>query len=630
MPPFSMLGAAIGAEEVGEQQAAEQAYSSLCFDFPVVPTTGLVALSRVYRSDVTQTGKLQFPLTLNFISGLRYLVATQVDQQGVSAPLASSAAAGSDDAGRNALLLLCACVFLKAPARRLAVAPRDDRDSLNRFLASFCVPELDEQQPPSLEEGRNEIEESLLQPCTGGQELRSGNDEMAAELDDDNTVWEPLEAPGIESQPVERAGEEFLRQANVVADWSELISKVIALTSFIPFEVVSSGVVWEELRLTDDLIHSLKALRVIGKEKGVNVIGIARLYAGLLCDHITGSPNVSTSGAQIRELVTATLAMAVVNTDVASTSTTENRAWEHLALRVLANLSSNVGGSANQRRSLWQVLSSNLSFLEQQLDKLICGYSSNEWAEHVEMVLQSLCFWLKHAPGNASVGSTLLQTGILRTALQLFLKAGEDPQMETLREFLLQAMASSSQVAQYLGNVPAFQVAITEATFLRQDSLTRAHGLVWPLLLRAGYEQQKLTIPTHFNHAEKMLVDELTKVSCLAEANAVANNPLVLTRLLQILQLLVVACFGSRGSSIKLWPQGSSLDSSLAHCHMALRAVVVPDALPGPVTSDNTTEDKSNRQPKSAEKVSELVSRVLPLLKQLAFVNKGDGCSKVD
>ncbi len=122
-----------------------------------------------------------------------------------------------------------------------------------------------------------------------------------------------------------------------------------------------------------------------------------------------------------------------------------------------------------------------------------------------------------------------------------------------------------------------------------------------------------------------MLVDELTKVSCLAETNAVASNPLVLTRLLQILQLLVVACFGSRGSYIKLWPQGSSLDSSLAHCHMALRAVVVPDALP-----DNTTEDKSNKQPKRGEKVTELMSRVLPLLKQLAFVNKGDGCSKVD
>lgn len=165
--------------------------------------------------------------------------------------------------------------------------------------------------------------------------------------------------------------------------------------------------------------------------------------------------------------------------------------------------------------------------------------------EEVEMVFQSLCFWLKHAPGNASIGSSLmqvltvvlywswkimriwstccqhtggglvgvkfwvvllsltfhvlpdswvlqvygqalyifsrilgalhplqkegfiwlvlrlfkftggrslyltlkfcfvLQTGILRTVLQAFLRAGSEPQMEALREFLLLAMVSN-------------------------------------------------------------------------------------------------------------------------------------------------------------------------------------------
>ena len=37
----------------------------------------------------------------------------------------------------------------------------------------------------------------------------------------------------------------------------------------------------------------------------------------------------------------------------------------------------------------------------------------------------------------------VLQTGILRTVLQAFLKAGSEPQLEALREFLLLAMVSN-------------------------------------------------------------------------------------------------------------------------------------------------------------------------------------------
>lgn len=39
--------------------------------------------------------------------------------------------------------------------------------------------------------------------------------------------------------------------------------------------------------------------------------------------------------------------------------------------------------------------------------------------------------------------SFVLQTGILRTVLQAFLKAGSEPQLEALREFLLLAMVSN-------------------------------------------------------------------------------------------------------------------------------------------------------------------------------------------
>ena len=39
--------------------------------------------------------------------------------------------------------------------------------------------------------------------------------------------------------------------------------------------------------------------------------------------------------------------------------------------------------------------------------------------EELEMIFQSLCFWLKHAPGNAFVGPSLMQVRALSCCLAI-------------------------------------------------------------------------------------------------------------------------------------------------------------------------------------------------------------------
>lgn len=42
------------------------------------------------------------------------------------------------------------------------------------------------------------------------------------------------------------------------------------------------------------LLQALKSLKILEKDRNVDVMTLAKLYAGLLCDHVTGSSNLST------------------------------------------------------------------------------------------------------------------------------------------------------------------------------------------------------------------------------------------------------------------------------------------------------------------------------------------------
>lgn len=611
MPPYNAAGTAASRQPaVSMVSLAQQAYESLCFDFPVVETPVLAALASSFRTNLSGDGRLQFPITSRFVSGLQYLAETHFEKE--------KSAQGDVDSRSSHLVTLCGCVFLKAPSRGLAAATRDDGAILNRLLASYeALQEVEQDDLQSVEELCSETTSELISENYSSE---LGNEQMADELDDDDTEWEPIETPNNEVVSV-RSPATVLTQENSVAEWPVLLSKVTALVSSAPSEVTSIGAVWDALQLTEDLINALKVLRQVEKTKSVDVMPLARLYTGVMCDRVTERAN-SSRGQELGRLVTAIVGMAANNTD-GRVSKSDNKDWECLALRVLATLSYKLKGPGNHERSLWPILSSNLPFLEQQLTRLLVGASVTAPAEELEMVFRSLCFWLQHAPGNASVGSLLMQSGILRTALQVFLKTGTEPQMEALREFLLLAMARSREVAQYLVEVPTFWAAISDTRFLSEDSLTRSHGLVWPLLLRAGNRQSKTPALERYNQAENVLNHEVCLTAELGDVQELVNNTLVLTRLLRVLQQLEAAC---SASSDKLWQRGGCLDKGLTRCYTALCSLSATlRNLEGPNKGGDSGDEE-----RRTEKIAELLSRMVPMAKKLTAITKGDGSSKAD
>ncbi|KAG0609799.1 hypothetical protein M758_7G014800 [Ceratodon purpureus] len=616
MPPYSAAGAAATRQAaVPMASPAEQAYNSLCYDFPVVDTPGLAALATSYRSNLSGDGRLQFPITSRFVSGLQYLVETHFERK--------KASAVQNDVDRsNHLATLCGCVFFKVPARGLAAAPRDDGATLSRLLASFETLQETEQQEDDLQPLGENCLDSLSEIGPDNNRLDLGNEQMADELDDDDTEWEPIETHSSAVEPI-RSPVTVSVQELSLAEWPELITKVTALGSVAPFEVTSVGAVWDDLQLTEDLINALKVLRQLEKTKSVDVIPLARLYAGVMCDRLTEGATFSTRGQEFGRLVTAIIGIAANSVD-SRVPKSSPKDWDYLALRVLATLSYKLKGSGNHERALWPTVSSNLSFLEQQLSLLLVGASNIVPTEELDMIFQSLCFWLKHAPGNASVGPSLMQTGILRTALQVFSKTGTEPQMEALREFLLFAMARSKEVAQYLVEVPTFRAAISDSKFLKEDTLTRPHGLVWPLLLRAGNRQNKSPALESLSQAEDMLNLEINRAAEIADEEELIGNTVVLTRLVRVLQQLEAACLAS---SDKLWQSGSCLDKGLTRCYTTLCSL---SATIRNLEAQDSEEDKADGQERRTEKIAELLSRILPMLKKLTAVTKGDGSSKAD
>lgn len=102
----------------------------------------------------------------------------------------------------------------------------------------------------------------------------------------------------------------------------------------------------------------------------------------------------------------------------------------------------------------------------------------------------------------------------------------------------------------------------------------------------------------------------------------VTESVLVLQRLVRVLQQLEAAC---TLSSEKLWLRGSCLDEGLTRCYTSL------STLSATIRSlEAEEESEGDNHERRAEKIAELLSRILPLLKKLTASTKGDGSSKAD
>ncbi|CAM6091255.1 unnamed protein product [Calypogeia fissa] len=621
-----------------QHQFASQAYGSLCFDFPIVPTNALAALADAFRSSSLGTGAPIFPITEKFTSGLRYLVSIESTKQSSLDGVAATEDECDSNFGCNRLFELCGCVFLLAPALRLAAAHKDGGAALQGFLATYDSSSID------LVEHHHEFNDEFSTDGVGTTQLEHEvhstlDDDVAAEMDNDDFDWEDLE---VSIPPLQRviSEEPKISRHEENTAWSELMDKVALLIGSVPAEVINSGV-WGGLQLTEHLIHALNGMRMLERLETEAVVGpIATLYADFLSDHLLSS--WSTSASEVTQVLSALMALVDSNGQIKQRRSSKAvgkdnvNPWNVLVLSTLAKICAKVGGYPAQRispistfaapfqrstsngvrkhgsrpssafvRNLWQTVFSSMQFLEVQLTEAQGEVGSNS---QLEMVLWVLYFFVKFAPGNIDLRATLLEGGIFRTALQLFVQAGGDPQMEPLRQFLLLSMASSSSLAEFAAKVPSFTTAMSEADHCAEGSYAKAHAAIWPLILRAACRQSSSskTAGGHANLFESGGVEASVVAAFDGVVEAVADdtmnvNPFFflnkLVWLHVILALLEDATSVSSRSAFRLWQRRSPLDVSIDRCQSALGSLSVQVtekasiSSPRPISHHKKSED---------------------------------------
>ncbi|CAM6085001.1 unnamed protein product [Calypogeia fissa] len=602
-----------------QHQLASQAYGSLCFDFPIVPTNALAALADAFRSSSLGTGAPIFPITEKFTSGLRYLVSIESTKQSSLDGVAATDDEGDSNFGCNRLFELCGCVFLLAPALRLAAAHKDGGASLQGFLATYDSSSID------LVEHHHEFNDGSSTDGVGTTELEyevhsTLDDDVAAEMDNDDSDWEDLEVSIPPLQRIISEEPKTSRHEENIA-WSELMDKVALLTGSVPAEVINSGV-WGGLQLTEHLIHALNGMRMLERLETDAVVGPI--------------------ATEVTQVLSALMALVDFNGQIKQRRSSKAvgkdnvNAWNVLVLSTLAKICAKVGGYPAQRispistfaapfqrstsngvrkhgsrpssafvRNLWQTVFSSLQFLEVQLTEAQGEVGSSS---QLDMVLWVLYFFVKFAPGNIDLRATLLEGGIFRTALQLFVQAGGDPQMEPLRQFLLLSMASSSSLAEFAAKVPPFTTAMSETDHCAEGSYAKAHAAIWPLILRAACRQSSSskTAGGHANLFESGGVEASVVAAFDGVVEAVADdtmnvNPFFflnkLVWLHVILALLEDATSVSSRSAFRLWQRRSPLDVSIDRCQAALGSLSVQVtekasiSSPRPVSHHKKSED---------------------------------------
>ncbi|KAL2643587.1 hypothetical protein R1flu_011174 [Riccia fluitans] len=679
--------AAAAGREDNRVELANQAYTSLCYDFPIVSTRGLVALHSSFKPSLVEVWEPLFPVTRNFTSGLSYLVSAELRQQGAAdgRPLAEDGVepestnfdVRDSETRTRHLLTLSASVFLLAPALRVAVAYKDEGVSLKRFFAAYDAEtekQISFQSASPLDDGSDGEHAARVEEAP--RETGNSADEAEVYDDDDDSDWEPLEtAPSV--LRIAEIEEESTSTSDGADEWDGLMEKVRHITSSVPKGLTKS--VWEELELTKHLNCALFGLRILEEEAGVEVLPTAEIYSGLLVNHLISERSSSSVAPDLAAVISSFLNIvkSYKGRDASRASTSRQKSWESLLLIALAKLCTKIGGfpigsntasakegancscaSSGVIRSLWQSTLSALLFLQQQLDVAVRAAESSD----IEFVMSIMCFMVKYAPGNADLGSMLVGGGFFRTALSVFVKVGAGPHMEVLRQFLLISMATSSSAVEYAAQMPTFRAAFSSPEFL-SNNFTRPYAIIWPLLLQTSCNSASPQKNIE-DEAGQELVAILKEVLKFVEDDTCVYKQYgflkALVQLQWTLQLLAEATTARSSSSFKFWRRGGSVDKAINHCQVALGGVSVLEAesrcLPASSSqdgdgkksqADNTGahssslddhDDEKNSGEKRgsseadvvASKTKEVLSRILLLLKQLSVLTKGSRGAKID
>lgn len=620
-------------QDRSESDLASEACQSLCYDFPLVSTAALAALASVFSKSLLTDQLPSFQVTASFVAGVCYMAHSTHASREPRSPFADVTLAGSTDdheqcARMRHIHTLAGCVLVKLPAFGLKSSRQDSGVIIRTALESYRPQIIYSNEAAGESEENNEAASPRMQQSREGenqtvsegaeQELAS-SDALADEQDDDDTEWEALEET-LSMSSMSLLQESRTSPGSAVSltvqqetpSWPNLIAKFADLSRQVQFETMNSPQIWSTLQLVDSVLVILESMLRIGHQQPLDgeaelQIGLViRAYSDLLCEHLVTHPDGGSNGKDNLGKVFSRILNLVGAIGNANQEGREEGALpkavqadgQRLALQLLSSCCTRLPGGTDRmvgrkegigreisrtrdaaamaKQQLWSQVGAALPWLGSYLATMSTQKMTNsEWLGEIGRLLVVLVFYIKNAPGNAQLGEALLESGVCRAAVGLFVRTGEAPAMEALRSFVLLAAVAAPEFASYAAAVPTFSSVLKSESFSAQSGPAGPHGLLWPLVLNRTPGN---TRETDVEAPLAELLEDLTQQASQSQLDYVQFS-VAASYLQRVLALLHEAAIVARGPKTPLWRKTGRLSGALTACQLAVRDAATRESL---------------------------------------------------
>ena len=482
-----------GEASVSQETLARCAYEKLQFDYPVLSSEEIVALTHEMRKEYAFGKKsdselsMQFPVTSALVRAIVEGASGELDGVEVKA--------SSDDVSR-ALQDACAVVCVDVPLFVL-----NSSDSVGLKALKAYAPETGGLETDgialehTLEASRNKSEETggeeahAMQVGKNGQ-IVNGHIDAEEDEDEDEDVWQPLETSSTSWFPPRMSNDEC-----VVASDRVIIDMKLKglLHELLPSRVGAKSVDshWERSNVADSLLKLLESLcsntedearyqlrtiplRVL-RERWANIPG--------------GRFGIDTGTSRI---------LAALDFGNVERLDDHRIALEFIAYLCLRFGADTIGGAgsltpghsqvvSSSRSKLWAHVNKSIPTITSSLERSICtlktDQSDPEWQDTVGLCAFLVAFYVSNASSFVikDVGERVVRSGCLRALVQLFIAVHLSPFAEAVRRALLFSTLACDAVFQYVSRVPDFCYALDSEAFTTRFP---AHSAFWQAALR--------------------------------------------------------------------------------------------------------------------------------------------------
>ncbi len=347
------------------------------------------------------------------------------------------------------------------------------------------------------------------------------------------------------------------------------------------YELVDMPGVWDALGMSTVLLNVLRALRARPRPCAPS---LRSLVLRTLCDRWTHALDS-----------TVPVVLDMLAADAAS-GTEEEAAMPLLVLGHLAAHAAAVAASESDANSLWSVVHASMSSVVAPRAQALAGAVSASPTAAAEVLLQIdplsavVSFYAMHGPGGDTIGTCLLQTGVVRSIIALLTSGSGVATAAPLRRAALLACATAPNIASYMAAVPAFTGALQAG----RD----ATGVLWPLVLATAGS------PTQAQALAGMLAAATADVTSGNAPHAGAVEVL----------LLLKDAMSAAGAGRRLWCSGGNVASALHALYQALRTRSGAWASPGSTTAAAELDSSATVASKMQVKCAALLRAVKDVL----------------